>query len=120
MSVNEDLKVVGTRRTGEKFPDLHPSVPFIDVSSDDDDSGPFKVSLKVRIDPALGDECSNLTEIKMEMLESLHWESARYVHTRYLLDKLMFPKQGITGPKDCFKRPLLLACSVELLRKSSR
>jgi hypothetical protein len=104
MSVNEDIKVVGTRHASEKFPDLHLSVPFVDVSSDDDDSGPPKVSLKVRIDPALGDERSNLTEIKMEMLESLHGESARYVHTRYLLDKLVFTKQGITGgPKDCFK-----------------
>jgi hypothetical protein len=83
---------------------LHPSVPFVDVASEDDDSGPPKVSLKVRIDPASGDERSNLTEIKMEMLESLHGQSARYVHTRYLLDKLVFPKQGITGPKDCFKR----------------
>jgi hypothetical protein len=25
------------------------------------------------------------------------------VHTRYLLDKLVFTKQGITGEKDCFK-----------------
>jgi hypothetical protein len=108
MSANEDIKVVGTRRAGEKFPDLHPSVPFVDVSSDDDDSGPPKVTLKVRIDPALGDERSNLTEIKMEMLESLHVQSARYVHTRYLLDKLVFTKQGIMGPKDCFKRLRIL------------
>jgi hypothetical protein len=62
------------------------------------------VTLKVRIDLALGDERSNLTEIKMDRLEDLHGQSARYVHTRYLLDKLMFTKQGITGESDCFKR----------------
>jgi hypothetical protein len=71
--------------------------------SKDDDSGSPKVSFKVRIDPALGDECSNLTEIKMEMLENLHRASTRYVHTSYLLDKLIFLKQGIMDQKDCFK-----------------
>jgi hypothetical protein len=134
MSVHEqEVKVTGTRRAGKKFPDLHPSVPFVDVTSKDDDSGPPKVSLKVRIDPASGDECSNLTKIKMEMLESLHGQSARYVHTRYLLDKLVFPKQGITvqriassgfiSLRACWaqRRSLLSpACSVELLKKSLR
>jgi hypothetical protein len=51
----------------------------------------------------LADERSNLTEIKMDMLEDLHGQLAQYVHTRYLLDKLVFTKQGITGEKDCFK-----------------
>jgi hypothetical protein len=103
MSAKQDkkVKVTGTPHTGEKIL----AVPLINVTSNDDDSGPPKVTLKVWIDPALGDERSNLTEIKMEMLEDLHRQSAWYVHTRYLLDKLMFTKQGITGQKkDCFKR----------------
>lgn len=69
MSANKDIKVVGTRRAGEKFSDLHPTLSFVDVSSEDDDSKPPMVSSKVRIDPALGDDHSNLTENKMEMLE---------------------------------------------------
>ena len=97
MSNNKEVKVTGTCCAGEKFPDLHLVVPFVDVASEDDDSRPPKVTLKVRIDPALGDERSNLTKIKMEILEDLHRQSARYVHTRYLLDKLVFTKQGIMG-----------------------
>jgi hypothetical protein len=81
--------------------DLHPVVPFVDVTSEDDDSGPPKVSLKISIGLALGNDRSNLTKIKMEMLEDLHGgghQSAWYVHTtNYLLDKLMFTKQGITS-----------------------
>jgi hypothetical protein len=91
MSANKEVKVTGTHCAGEKFLDLHPLVPFVDVTSEGDDSGPPKVSLKVRIHPTLGDDCSNLTEIKMEMLEDLHRQSTWYVHTRYLLDKLVFP-----------------------------
>jgi hypothetical protein len=101
--VSEDVKVTGTRCAGKKFLDLDPVVPFVEAVASDDDSGPPKVTLKVRIDPAGRDECSNLSEIKMEMLEDLHGQSARYVHTRYLLDKLVFHKQGILGDKDCFK-----------------
>ncbi len=100
----EDVKVVGTRRPGEKFPDLDPVVPFVEIPPASDEAGVSKVSLRVRIDPAKGDERSNLSEIKMDMLESLHGKSAQFVHTRYLLDSLVFPKQGITGDKDCFKR----------------
>jgi hypothetical protein len=102
-SVSSEVQVAGTRRAGEKFPDLHPVVPFVENVPDDDDTRP-QVTLKVWIDPALGDERSNLTEIKMDMLKDLHGQSARYVHTRYLFDKLVFTKQGITGETDCFKR----------------
>ena len=103
-TMQDEVKVTGTRRAGEKFPDLDPVVPFVEAVAADDDSGVPKVALKVRIDPSKGDERSNLTEIKMDMLEDLHGQSALYVHTRYLLEKLVFPKQGITGDKDCFKR----------------
>jgi hypothetical protein len=34
-----------------------------------------QVTLKVRIDPSLGDELSNLTKIKMNMLKDLHGTS---------------------------------------------
>jgi hypothetical protein len=58
---NEVAKVTGTHWcSSEKFPDLHPMVPFVDVMLDDDDSRPPKITLKVRIDPSLGDEHSNL------------------------------------------------------------
>jgi hypothetical protein len=80
-------------------------VPFVEVILEDDDSRP-QVTLKVCIDQALGDKCSNLTKIKMDMLEGLHgWASSDllYLHTCYLLNKLVFTKQGITGEKDCFK-----------------
>jgi hypothetical protein len=51
-----EVQVTGTHRAGEKFPDLHPVVPFVEVTPADDDSGPTKVTLKVHIEPALGDE----------------------------------------------------------------
>jgi hypothetical protein len=103
-NVSSGVQVTGICHAGEKFPDLHPVVPFIQIVPDDDENGPNKqVTLKVRIDPFLGDDWSNLTEIKMDMVEDLHDSNSAYVHTRYLLDKLVFTKQGITGEKDCFK-----------------
>jgi hypothetical protein len=63
-----------------------------------------QVTLKVRIDLSLGNEQSNVTKINMDMLKDLHGNSAQYLHSiHYLLDKLMFTKQGITGEKDFFK-----------------
>jgi hypothetical protein len=100
----EVKKVTGTRHTnaGEKFPDLHLVVPIVDVLSDDDGSRTTKITLKVRIDPALGEEeHSNLIKIKMGMLEDLQGQSAWYLHTCYLLNKLMLlTKQGIMDEKD--------------------
>jgi hypothetical protein len=101
---HEELKVIGTRRPGEKHHDLDPVVPFVEEPLASDEAGVAKVSLRVRIDPTKGDERSNLTEMKMDVLENLHGKLAQYVHTRYLLDTLVYPKQGITGDKDCFMR----------------
>jgi hypothetical protein len=39
----------------------------------------------------------------MDMLENLHKQSAQYMHTRYLLDRIMFTKLGFLEEKDCFK-----------------
>ena len=106
---SDEVKMTGTCHSGEKFPDLNPVVPFVDVVASDNDSGvPNKVALKVRIDPAKWDERSDLTKIKIDMLEDLHGQSAQYVHTCYLLEQiLVFPKQGIMlGDKDCFKHLL--------------
>ena len=104
----EDLKVLGTRRPGEKHPDLDPAVPFVEVPPASDEAGPAQVALRVRIDPTKGDERSNLTEMKLDMLESLHGNSAQYVHIHYLLDTLVYPKQGITGKTELFQAPSYL------------
>jgi hypothetical protein len=67
----DKVKVIRTHHAIERSLDLHPAVPFVGVSFDDsNDSRPHKVTHKVRIRPALlGDEHSNLTEFKMEILE---------------------------------------------------
>jgi hypothetical protein len=77
---DDKVKVTRTHCTGEKFQDLHLAVPFVDVMSDDNDFRPPKVTLKVvvRINPALRDECSNLTRIKIEVLEDLQRQSKWY------------------------------------------
>lgn len=106
MSATQDDEgsVTRTRCAGEKLSGLHLVVHFVDISLVDNDSGSSKATLKVRFDPlALGGERSNLIKIKMLMLEELYGQFAKYVHTGYLLDKLMFTRQGITDEKDCFK-----------------
>jgi hypothetical protein len=102
-NVSPEVQVTGTRRAGEKFPEFILWYLLSKSSQTSNDNARPQVTLKVRIDPAWGDEHSNLTKIKMDMLEDLRGQAAQYLHTLCLLDKLVFTKQGITGETDCLK-----------------